>query len=87
MSLCYRRAKGWTGARVFESHGKCHRRIGAGSDTGMLGEKHRRTQSEFEKKLLFCCLLANTTTHIKSINRCLINNEKYHFLNLTLREW
>jgi len=50
LSLCYRRAKGWTGARVFESHGKCHRRFGAGSDFGVFGEKHRRTQSKFEKK-------------------------------------
>lgn len=52
LSLCCRRAKGWAGARVFESHGKCHRRFGAGSDIGVFGEKHRRTQSKFEKKTI-----------------------------------
>lgn len=53
LSFCYRCAKGWAGARVFESHGKCHSRFGAGSNFGVFGEKHRRTQSKFEKKNFF----------------------------------
>jgi hypothetical protein len=56
--LCYRRAKGWTRARVFESHGKCHCRFGARSDFGVFREKHRRTQSKFGQKQTILLLIS-----------------------------
>lgn len=70
LSLCYRCAKGWARARVFESHGKCHCRFGAGSDFGVFCEKHRRTQSKFGKKL-FCYLLVT----IHKIDKCMLNKQ------------
>lgn len=50
MIVCfYRLAQQWVRAGVFKSNEKRHRRLRTGSDFGVLGEKHWRTQSEFER--------------------------------------